>query len=79
MTHEVREPARRRFLADAARYGLLAAIGLVAGRLVGWQSDAAGPLHPGERCDQRGLCRGCRSLPECRSLQAELFRQGKEF
>jgi hypothetical protein len=67
--------ARRRRLLDAAvRWPLLGAIGLLAGRLAA--ASAGGPLHPDKTCTNQGLCRGCRQLAGCRSLQADLFRSG---
>jgi len=65
---------RRRFLDAAVRWPLLGAIGLLAGRLAA--DSAHGPLHPDATCTNAGLCRGCRELPGCRSLQADLFRRG---
>jgi len=65
---------RRRFLDAAVRWPLLGAIGLLAGRLAA--ASAGGPLHPDAACTNQGLCRGCRQLAGCRSLQADLFRSG---
>jgi hypothetical protein len=65
---------RRRFLDAAVRWPLLGAVALLAGRLLA--KNASGPLHPQETCTNAGLCRGCRQLAGCRSLQADLFRRG---
>ena len=77
MTRTTDEHGRRRLLTDAVRIGMLAALGWVSGRLL--LKSRAQPLHPDETCTERGECRGCRSLASCRSLQADLFRRGKEF
>jgi len=65
--------ARRKFLDAAVRWPLLGAVALLAGRLVA--RNVSGPLHPDETCSNAGLCRGCRALAGCKSLQADLFRQ----
>jgi len=65
---------RRRFLDAAVRWPLLGAVALLAGRLAA--KNTSGPLHPQESCTNAGLCRGCRALAGCRSLQADLFRRG---
>ena len=77
MSKEPRNPERRRFFASILRWGALGAVGVLAGRLVAKEA-AAGPLHPDERCVNRGLCRGCRALEGCRALPAQLVRQGQE-
>jgi hypothetical protein len=76
MTREPNHEKRRRFLGATARYSLLGALGLVTGRLLA--RSAAGPLDPDERCTNRGLCRGCRFLGDCRSPQARMFIQGQD-
>ena len=67
---------RRGLLEAAVRWPVLGAIGLVAGRL--FARSAAGPLDPEQQCASRGLCRGCRSLADCRSPQARMFRAGAD-
>jgi hypothetical protein len=67
---------RRRFFGTLLRGGALVALGALGAKLVA--RNLSGPLNPDEKCTNRGLCRGCRSLDGCPSLQAELFRQGEE-
>ena len=76
MNAEPKQPERRRFFGAILRYTALAALGLLGGRLV--TRNAAGPLHPDEKCTNRGLCRGCRELDACAALPAKLFRRRQE-
>ncbi|MBM4016986.1 MAG: hypothetical protein FJ288_01450 [Planctomycetes bacterium] len=56
------------------RWPLVGGVALLCARLL--TQRTAGPLDPRESCTNQGLCRGCRTLPDCRSPQAELFRRG---
>jgi hypothetical protein len=76
MSATAKKPERRRFLGAIVRIALLGVLGLVGGHLV--VHSVSAPLHPDEKCVNRGLCRGCGALAGCRSLQAELFRQVQE-
>jgi hypothetical protein len=78
MSDQPRQPERRRFFGSLLRYGALAGLGVLAGRLITRKADADGPLHPDESCINRGLCRGCRELDACAALPAKLFRRGQE-
>jgi hypothetical protein len=62
---------RREFLRSAVRWPLVAALGLLAGRLVVHR----GPLNPDETCTNRGVCRGCSALAKCGLPQATLARK----
>ena len=76
MSAEVKSSGRRRFFVSALRWGALAAVGAVAAKLA--LRSTSGPLHPDEKCANRGLCRGCPTLRDCTALPAELFRRGQE-
>ena len=77
MSDEVKSSGRRRFFVSALRWGALAVVGAVAAKLT-LRSVEQGPLHPDEKCTNRGLCRGCPTLRNCTALPAELFRGGQE-
>ena len=76
MSAEVKSSGRRRFFVSALRWGALAALGAVAAKLA--LRSTQSPLHPDEKCTNRGLCRGCPTLKGCTALPAELFRRGQE-
>jgi len=66
-----RDDKRREFLRSAVRWPLVAALGLLAGRLM----TRRGPLSAGETCTNRGACRGCSALAKCGLPQATMARR----
>ena len=76
MSTDPEHSGRRRFFVSALRWGALAALGAVAAKLV--TRSVTGPLHPDEKCTNRGLCRGCGAIDGCTALPAQLFRRRLE-
>lgn len=69
---------RREFLKTLGRVILLAGIGALAIRLLGWRgSRLAGESRDrrGETCVRRGICRGCSAFSGCGLPQALSARQ----
>jgi hypothetical protein len=64
-------PDRREFFRDAARYGflgMLAVIASLSGRANGLQ---------GQRCINRGLCGNCKAFTDCELPQALSAKQSR--
>lgn len=57
---------RRDFLRKLARAGLMGLLAAGTASLV---------ARRGNRCDRRGLCRGCPALTDCELPSAQAFRQ----
>jgi hypothetical protein len=76
MSIENNPSGRRGFFTWVLRAGVAAVLGAVTAKLV--MQSQEGPLHPDEKCTNRGLCRGCPVLKGCTSLPAEMFRRGQK-
>jgi len=68
--------SRREFFRAAGRYGLLAALGLVAVVLEGRRRLV------GQRCVNQGLCNGCAVFARCglpQALSAKVSKAGAQY
>jgi hypothetical protein len=66
---------RRAFLRGLVRWPTLAGLGALGGYLA---TRDGKPVQAGERCVNRGLCRGCGVLPTCGLPQARLARMPRQ-
>lgn len=73
MSAEAPEIGRREFLRNAGRYVLTALLGGGIGALVGRD----GGERDGEKCINRGVCRGCPSVRTCHLPQAMSLKEAE--
>jgi len=66
---------RRAFLRGLVRWPAMAGLSALGGYLA---TREGRPLQAGERCVNRGLCRGCGALATCGLPQARLARQAEQ-